>query len=593
LDAGSRSLRILIAESDFGHVRILKEHLIDLHQEGLVSTEETRTHLAQVLGDWGNPPVALILPQHVSISQTIDVPPAPEGDVEKLIKEESVKLGGASDSQIVYDFVLSGDAGHDRQQFWVTLAREADIRENILKLGLENEDLSHLTTTANALITAYRVANPEAPRAVLVHSGAETTVLAVVLAGSPAFATSFQMGGDFFTRSLARIRKITEDKAEELRRNTDLFNGADADPKFIAVVDGWAEELKRQLDESTLFHAESRLHVGVLKFVASGRLFDQPGLLQYLNGKGLKLEPWLASESAGNALPSKGFEAAFGAARQALAPNEQSVSLLPEDLRARWRERLGREKIELASLVLVIVSALLLGIGTWRQISLVERKQLLLSKIQAAQTSADENEQLSTGMINDYETFRPVFARQQNTVDILKTLALLEQSRSNRTFWFVLIGDQHSYFTAPVNPGWTNKPARTNASDPSLPLFSGTSRPVTGTNTPAKPGMIAELCIPEEAEAARVLLSQVVKDLKQQPLFSKVDLLPEDLRRNVADPKVVLPDKDFVLLLDFAETDFSQPATLKKGPPAGRGAPRRSSRQGNGSEPETASQGIP
>lgn len=599
LDAGSRSLRILVAESEFGRVRILKQHLIDLHQEGLVSTEETQTHLSQEIADWGNPPIALILPQHLAISQTIDVPAEPESDVEKLIKEESVKLGGVSDSQIVYDFVQTGEAAHNRHQFWVTLAREADIRENIVKLGIENEDLCHLTTTSNALLTASRLLRPDASRAVLVHAGAETTILAVIVGGRPAFASSYQMGGDFFSRSLARIRNITPENADTLRRETDLFKGPGADPKFIAVVDGWAEELKRQLDESTLFHADSRLHSGALEFMASGRLFDQPGLLDYLRSqKGLNLQPWPTTQDPDNGIPGRGFEAAYGAARQALEPGEQSVSLLPEDLRQRWRQRLGREKIELASLALLVICALLLIAGTLRQFSLLSRKQALLSKVRTAQTTADENETLSAAMINDYETLRPLFARQQNTFDVLKTLALLEQSRSNRSCWYVLIGDQQSYFTAPISPGATNRTSRTNLlttmADRSWPLLPGVPRPMgNSANVPAaKPGMIAELCISEDPEAGRVTLSQIVKDLKQQPIFSKVDLLSDDQKRNVADPKVVLPDKDFVLALDFAATDFLQPATAKR-PPAPRAIQKRSNRQSSGNEQETASQATP
>jgi hypothetical protein len=95
-------------------------------------------------------------------------------------------------------------------------------------------------------------------------------------------------------------------------------------------------------------------------------------------------------------------------------------------------------------------------------------------------------------------------------------------------------------------------------------LFGSSPFPFNLTNSsPAKPGLIAELSVPEEPEAARVALSQIVKELKQQKLFSKVDLLSEDLRRNLADPKVTIPERDFVLSLDFAETEFQRP--LRKG----------------------------
>jgi hypothetical protein len=159
--------------------------------------------------------------------------------------------------------------------------------------------------------------------------------------------------------------------------------------------------------------------------------------------------------------------------------------------------------------------------------------------------------------------------------------------------WYVLIGDQQSYFTVPLNPAVTNKPARTNTaasiSEPSWPLLPDVPRSSISTNGAGKPGMIAELSVPEEAEAARVVLSQIVKDLKQQPLFSKVDLLPEELKRGIVDPKVTIPDKDFVLELDFAQTDFLQPVAPRKPPPTGRFPRHSSSRPASGNEQETTS----
>ena len=52
-----------------------------------------------------------------------------------------------------------------------------------------------------------------------------------------------------------------------------------------------------------------------------------------------------------------------------------------------------------------------------------------------------------------------------------------------------------------------------------------------------------------------------------------MDLLCDDLRRNLADPKVIIPDHSFVLAFDFAETDFQpilfrQKKPLVAGPPA-------------------------
>ena len=55
LDAGSRCIKLLLAESDFGRLHILKEELIDLQAEGLVSADEIKAHLQASLEGWGRP----------------------------------------------------------------------------------------------------------------------------------------------------------------------------------------------------------------------------------------------------------------------------------------------------------------------------------------------------------------------------------------------------------------------------------------------------------------------------------------------------------------------------------------------------------
>ena len=84
------------------------------------------------------------------------------------------------------------------------------------------------------------------------------------------------------------------------------------------------------------------------------------------------------------------------------------------------------------------------------------------------------------------------------------------------------------------------------------------------------------MSIAEDAEAARVALSQLVNQIKEQKVFGRVDLLSEDLRRNLALPAVIVPDRHFALALDFAVTELQQPAPARRNVPgpADRG-PRR------------------
>jgi len=584
LDSGSRRFKLLLAESDFGRFRILKHEMIDLQAEGLVSPEEITARLHASLARWGNPPLALTLPQHLSTSQVIDLPLVPESEVDKLIADETVKLSGVSESRIVYDFVRTGATFNNRQQFWVTLCQEGDIRERISRLGLEQEDLCEVTTTANGLIAGYHAASPQSTRAIVVHLGAQTTVVVILLEGQGAFATSFQMGGDFFTRALARLNNWSPETAEVAKRKKNFLSGSEALAEFPGVVDGWVAELKRQLNE--WFQANPLLvaEVSTFKLIASGGGFDQPGLLRYLEtAAGLAFQAWPTGGTE-MGLPVKGFEVALGTALQALGYSAQPVSLLPEDYRLSWRKRLSRQRVEMASLALIVVCAVCLAFGAWHKLSLISAKQGMLEKVRAGQKAFDENAALTEDLVTEYENLRPLCAAQQNTMDTLKTLALLQQSRSNRSFWYVLVADQQSYFTMPPAMLSTNRPAKTNLIGAALeaarvaPLGSKSSTPALTNAAPAKPGLIAELCVPGDSETARQVLSDLVYSLKQQLLFSKVDLLSDDLRRSLTDPKVTVPDRYFVLSLDFAQTDFQQPIRLRKSPGA---SPSKSTKRTN------------
>lgn len=567
LDGGTRRFKLLLAESDFGRLRILKQEQIDLKEEGLVSPEEIRTHLEDALEKWGHPPLALVLPEHISTSQVVDLPPAPESEVDKLIAEESIKLSGVSQSRIVYDFVPAGTTDRNRQRFWVTLCQEGEIRERIARLGIEREELCEVTTTANALIAAYRSVATEDSRAVLVHLGAQTTVVVIVLAGQGAFATSFQMGGDFFTRSLARQRNSSEEQAEAWKRELNLLSGPDLSSEVKAAVDGWVAELKRQLSEWFQRNPQAASATPAFELIASGGGFDQPGLLEYLSTQAaLPLQPWPQPGLTDPNLPVKGFEVAFGTAVQALGHVPQPISLLPEDYRQALQSKLNRQRIDLASAFLLVLCLVLLALGTWRKASLFHAKKTLLDQVQAAQRAADANEAFTSDLVSEYENLRPLLSAQQNSVDTLKTLALLQDSRSNRAFWYVLLADQQSYFTQPPALLSTNRPAKTNLLGSAIDApRSGSPSSLTNASA-ARPGFIAELCVPGDAEASRQALSDLVNGLKQQRLFSKVDLLSDDLRRSLADSKVVVTDRDFVLALDLAETDFQQPVHWKRPP---------------------------
>lgn len=557
VDAGTRCIRLVLMESHFGKLRVWRQEALELQQEGLVAAEELQAHLQKTLAQWGRPPIALVLPQAVAVAQIVDLSPVPDAEARKLIGDETIKLAGVSESALVYDFVRVPPQLEGRESFWVTFCQESEIQNRITQLGLDGEDFREITTAANALLTAWLAAPDRGRNAVLVHAGAQGTTVVVIREGTGVFAASFPMGGDFFTRAIARLKKCSNEAAEATKFSSNLLAGTEALPGFPEIVDGWAAELKRQLAEWRNSHPQSAGGPARQELIASGGAFEQPGLLEYLSATaGLQFERWPAPDRAGALVPELGFEIALGAGLQALGLSPQPVSLLPANRRAVWRQRLGRQRFEFANAVLLLLCFLVLGFGLWRKVSLIQRKQELLAKVQAGLETVQANTALTGDLLNSYETLRPVFDRQQHTVDTLESLALLQQARSNGTPWFVLVADQQTYFSHPptLSLAATNRPA-----GPTLELEFGPRYRESTNPTPARPGLIAELCIPDTAEGARQTLGLMVSSLKRSPAFARVDLLSEDLRRSLANTNVLLRERHFALALDFATTDFQTP----------------------------------
>jgi len=564
VDAGSRCLRLLLLENRLGHLRVLEQDEMDLHEEGLVSPEEVRAHLRKALDDWGRPPVALALPQHIVVSQIVDLPPASESEVRSLIEAETLKLGGVSESTIVYDFVRVPSPDDARHHYWITFCQEVEIQGRIVQLGLEEEDFREITTVASALLTAWRINHPQTTDAILVHAGARSTTVVIAVDGAGVFAAAFPIGGDAFTRAIAKARNLPIGAAETLKRKEALLDGANRLAGLTQAVDEWATELKRQLNEWHGRQPGTGLKLSKFTLFASGGVFEQPGMLEYLQARaGLKFVHWPTDFAPEAALPTTGFEIALGAALQALGHSKQPVSLLPSERRVGWKKRLVRQRLEFASALVLAVVLCALAYGIWQKVSLIRHKRELLAKVEAGLASAQANAALTAELLAGFELLRPLFEGQQNTSDILQTISDLQIVRTNRSFWYVLLADQQSYFSGPRPPVATNKPSAT----PDLVRTDGYS---TTNVSPAKPGCIAELCVPEDPDTARRVLSTVVGELKKDPVFARVDLLSEDLRRSLADPKVILPDKHFALALDFATAEFQRPTPMRKArPPAG------------------------
>ena len=161
----------------------------------------------------------------------------------------------------------------------------------------------------------------------------------------------------------------------------------------------------------------------------------------------------------------------------------------------------------------------------------------MIGETRAALLSAETVVHLAQRLDAGYATLRPVLRRQQNSLDTLAALAAIRQIRTNDDFWLVLFADAASYAAAPILPPPTNA-----VNDPVPP-------PPTNAFPPRRE-FIAELCVPAQGDAARRILSQVVSDLKQRPIFERADALPPERKRAVVDPRVVISNHVFAIAME-------------------------------------------
>jgi hypothetical protein len=540
VDAGSRTVKLILVEEMFGRCRVLQQRLLEPAGEEEDSREDCLQRVRSLVAELGDLPVALALPHYRALSQVLDLPSVNPADVEAKIAEESRKLSGLGESNIVHDFCRLTPFGKHQNPFWVTFCQEGEVQHQIGRCGLGDLDLCEVTTSANSLVAAYQAARPSDAPTALVDIGAMGTLVTVVLQGQPVYAASFAMGTELWAEVLSHSEPCPLSTARE-RLSLDGF--AQQPPGALTnVLQRWHGELTRVLGEWIRDNADLGLKSSDLKCVLAGGGAELPGLLEALAPlPGLGFLPW--PETGAEARIPAQFAVAYGTALHALGRAGHPASLLPDEVREHWRGSHLLHLLQSLLLLALVLFTVALGVGTWKKLGLErERRQLYdhglatLSTARSVVTLERANEEV-------FRQLRPVLQRQRETLDVLNTLNRLQHARSNQSFWYVLVANRRDYFLAAPFPS-TNAPPATN-------------RALEGFYLPSRPGMVVELCIPESGEAGRRILSHLVTDLRASGAYQNVDSLPDDRRRPLADPQVLLPEGHYALELETLPNPFA------------------------------------
>ncbi|MGC8887338.1 MAG: hypothetical protein ACP5MG_09295 [Verrucomicrobiia bacterium] len=563
IDAGSRNIKIVLAQKFLNRVCFVRREVIELpgYLEGSNLSQSTiKDELSNAIESLGHYPVAISLSQHLTLSQVIDLPPAAESDVKRLIQGEAHRIAGLSQTKIIWDYAPLRPYGRHSHSFWVTLSQEEQVFNAIDNFGIEREEVCGVTSVGNALIASYLHKFPETVSTVLVEFGVRSTTVAVLYEGQGVYATSFALGIELLAESLASsLGCSVEDAIENYICKKNLFFGGERSELYCSLIDGWLQELYRIVGEWISDNPELRLDLRSFQFVLCGGT-KQPGLIEYLNRKpdNPHFIQWHSDEDegedGGESYPPGFFAVAEGVGLQALGAAAQSASLLPEELKAAWQKQKIANVIQSVCILLVFILLFMLGVGTWSTIYAAREKAELRAQIEQGLKLADQLAKSKEEVLKNYEKIRLALNRKQMTIDTIQTLELIAQARSNKPMWFVLFADEQTYFSAPPISS-TNEPPQTNVMvfiGPQLPMAE-----LTATNKVfVRPGFVAEVCIPEEGEAMRKTLSQLVTALKQDARFKNVDTIPNEQRRLLADQRTILPEKHFAIFMELATNEF-------------------------------------
>ncbi len=543
IDPGRRQLKLLLAESRLGRFRIIHRQAISVPDDDALDPDEMRQHMALLAPELGVHQTAIVLPQHKAITQTIDVPHNYIQAPRDYLVAEARKLSGLSEEELAVAFTPLQPWGTLSHPYVLSFCKRKELDLLIDQFAPENSEnpdesnqLVEITTTAQGLIAASRTLTPAPLNAVLVDLGAKETTVVILLDGQGVFATSFEGGTDNFTRALLQTGRTTAEEAESLQRSTDLFHAPNTVEPLVEAVTKWHRELSRCITEWLDDNHDLRIVPGDLPVYLAGGGAAQRGLIDYLNALGpIRFQCW---PSPTTAEPADNFWVASGVARVALGKEPGSLSFLPKNYHQQHAKRTLWEVVQAVVLVLVLCVALLLALGTWQHSKALAHKRQLIAQTTSALESARVVGELMQQLGAGYAALRPIMVRRGQTITTLQSWTAVNQVRTNNDYWMVLFADNLSYLegtAAQQTP--TNQP----------PLAAAQSYLNPGRNAE----FVTEVCIPQQGEPARRILSQFVFSLKALGVFSKVDELPTERKREIVDPRVMISNQVYGVSMEM------------------------------------------
>lgn len=549
VDLGESRIKAILAEKRRGRIEILHAFSLDLHEEGLLTLEETNRHISRILQEMGDYPVSLVIPQHIAISHLISLPADEKGrSWTRRIEEETHKLTGLSESAIVYDYFPLKPFPKNQNPVWVTVSRELELANQIGRLRASNLMVSEATNTGNALASAFIATQPPVPRVALVDIGATATTVVVLVEMQPVYATAFPAGGELLTEMIAASRGIDFDEAEVVKKTEKVFSELGRDPEFIDAVNRWQGEFRKVLSEAAQILEDSSDFN--LPIMLSGGSSLQPGFVDFLRKEqGFDYQLW---KDEGHDFDAQTFGVVYGAALSGLKVAPIKTSLLPRSLQQARFRAMQLSALNAFVMVLLAVLFVVLSLDVSSKREGLRAKTAALENLEAAYAQTPILDELLEERNEKYRRIVPVVQQQERTRDLLLTLDLMQQVRADHNIWFTLLADGKSYL---------REMNRSSSSESTT--LRGRSNRFSPDQTLAEDQwkrwnrFIVELAVPAEGRETLRTLRSVVDALRDSGIYQNVDTLALSDQQALVSEEVTLPGRTFSLSLKLDPGNLS------------------------------------
>ncbi len=322
--------------------------------------------------------VAVSVPGQAGLSRFFKPPPAEARKLPDLVKYEVTQQIPFPIEDVIWDWQQLGGTIEDgrtidaevgifamkREAVYRALSpfNDADIEVDYVQLSplaifnvVCNDVIDVLPDPAN-----FDPENPP-PSIVVISMGTDTTDL-IVTNGIKLWLRNIPIGGSHFTKQLAREMKLTQAKAEHLKRNARM---AENPKEVFQAMRPVFNDLVNEVQRSLTFFSSMDKSAEISEVVLMGNAAKLPGLRQYLN-KQLEIDVRKIEEYrrlSGTAITGQksfdenllSFAPCYGLCLQGIGQSELNTNLLPKEMVI---ERIVRAK---KPWILASVGALLLG----------------------------------------------------------------------------------------------------------------------------------------------------------------------------------------------------------------------------------------